>query len=256
MAANFFWSTFVARGPRIGGHETILLTYPTSPSSISPPAKSADWGGGQDLILYEPANNHMITLAPVVPRSHDPKDYVLHLTAIDLGKGPLLLYWMDVSAAKKSAVIMGRLLFEDGSISSDFLISQNNSGQEYAEQIACTGPKHDQVPFYGDYHTAFGYATAPWKADGVVMASYYFFPMWVDPAANGAHYTRVSVSLTTTLGSATAALKPVLPKGVTISAPLTESAWVEAPARATFEELKKRRSVTETEIRAQPHIPR
>ena len=117
-----------------------------------------------------------------------PENYVMDVSAIDLGSGPVLLYWADVNTASHKARIRGRIIASLGNYSSDFDISSESD-----LTVAASGyyPKSPQF-FYGDYHTASGYL----QQRGTVLARkniYHFYPLWVD-RTGGARYAVVTVS--------------------------------------------------------------
>ena len=105
--------------------------------------------------------------------------YIMHLTAIDPGNGPTLLYWYDVDSAQQRARIRGRLIFGFGNFTEDFDISQSFS----LCPPAATPYKNPY--FYGDYNTAGGYF------DGQTST---FMPIWIEPNG-GVSYTAVTASL-------------------------------------------------------------
>jgi len=85
---NVMNSTFVARGPVVGGHQTLLLSYPADNEGMCVVGPCASKGHGQAGVLYDPVGNQWWPLNPPIgPRSNDPNDFIVHLTAIDLGDG-------------------------------------------------------------------------------------------------------------------------------------------------------------------------
>jgi hypothetical protein len=246
----------------VAGVQTVLLSTPTNPStfpptSATPNGTKVQWGNGQDLVLYNPATRATTPLRPVVPASHSPKDYVFHLAAIDLGSGPLLLYWLDASAAHvvalpnefiskpDTATIMGRLIYSDGSSSADFVISRTLPPGATASVGYSWAPNcSPEMAFYGDYHTASGFVTTHSTAAGP-STTYHFFPLWVEPGA-GARFAEVDVVFgTPNPGLAlnkqllTLALEPAPPP----------SAWRPAPRRATLAEISRQRLPGEADAR-------
>ncbi|HEX6096407.1 MAG TPA: hypothetical protein VF432_08800 [Thermoanaerobaculia bacterium] len=108
----------------------------------------------------------------ILPTAGNPDDYVLHLQAVDIGTGPVLLSWKDVDSAAKTVTIRGRFITGPNQFTSDFTISQAaGAPREFAAKPS---------RWYGDYQTGGGY---------VGPFSYIYFPVWVEP--DGVHYGRV-----------------------------------------------------------------
>ena len=107
---------------------------------------------------------------------------VFHLAVADPGTGPVLLYWTDLDSAAKTITVRGRLITGKGKFTDDFVISQS-SGQPAS--FALGGGDY----WYGDYHTAGGYATKFSQTAGQGKFSvttgtttyYEYYPMWVEP---------------------------------------------------------------------------
>jgi hypothetical protein len=111
-------------------------------------------------------------LPPIAPSSPDPDNFVLHLTAIDIGQGPILLYWYDVDTVTYEARIRGRFVTADNQWSWDFTIGASFDVTTAAD-------------WYGDYHTAGGYRET---TSGAIDYNYY--PVWIQPDGK-VHFTRV-----------------------------------------------------------------
>jgi hypothetical protein len=233
--SNVESSWFVMRGPRVNSDETLLVTYPAKPATLAlsqrPPSGHAtyDWGYGQDLLLYNPKTNGFLQLPPVVPRSHSPKDFVIDMTAIDPGEGPILLYWLDVSTAAKTATVMGRFVENGGAVSADFVISQTGGAgkpaAEYDQTLSCA-----PIQFFGDYHTAGGFVQ---RLPTSIAFSY--FPSWVEPSKSAIRFTRVVFTTPAPyLGPAQAGTVARL------GAVPPASAWTIARARASRAEIARR----------------
>jgi hypothetical protein len=234
LYGNIESSWFVARGPRVNGDETILVTYPNKQVTLAQSQRSPhgpatiNWGYGQDLLLYDPKTNGILQLPPVAPRSHSSQDFVVHLTAIDPGEGPILLYWLDVATALKTATVMGRFVENGGAVSPDFVISQTGGPgkqpAEYDQTLAC--PEQ----FFGDYRTAGGFAQ---RLPTSITFSY--FPTWVEPSQSAIRFTSVVFTTPAPYLGPTQAGTTVARLGPVPSA----SAWIIAPARASLAEVAR-----------------
>ncbi len=54
----------------------------------------------------------------------DPDSFILHVTPVDAGSGPLFWYWYDVNAGAKHATIRGRLVTQDNEETQDFSVAR------------------------------------------------------------------------------------------------------------------------------------
>jgi hypothetical protein len=179
---NVFANSLIARDP-IGGR--VLFTYPSNP--VYSPATGEVSAFGQNLYLVNPNPPFIYwNTDPVLPQ--DPANgFVVHLSIIDLGVGPLLLYWVDLDTKTNKATVMGRFLFRAlGSTASQDLAKAEERGR--SDDFAISDP-FDPCPrttWYGDYHMAFGYkavlASTPANKNRDL---YYYYPAWID-APNGA----------------------------------------------------------------------
>ncbi len=172
---------------RIGSYGDTFIAFPDSPSKDR---------HGYRLFFYSHKTNKFAQANAILPVSTDPNSYVFHLTMVDVGSGPVLLYWYDVDATTQQATIRGRFLISSAlganSYSADFDISKTGGKSrsfDLAQGLAycCDGGK---VFWYGDYFTAGGMAKAmfsPVKGPlGVNLSipigtKYSYYPVWVEP---------------------------------------------------------------------------
>lgn len=167
FGTNSWTNTVVARAP---GSGNVMLAHPSPVNGRL----------GFRLFFFDRASG-VYTEAeknPILPESKD--GFILHLTAIDIGEGPVLLYWYDVNLAQKTATIRGRFVTGDRTFSrNDFDISRAGGKRRSFDLLV----GEDGPPWYGDYLTAWGYAkTARFAAKGKpVPVTYFYYPMWVEP---------------------------------------------------------------------------
>lgn len=208
-------------GPRIMAH-TLLTRVPGSKSvAIAYPATIKDANGknadGYELFFFDPSNNNLAQAVPITPTVHAPGHFLMHMVAIDPGSGPVLLYWYDIDGNAKTATMRGRLIYNDGNYSNDFAIATITKykgppspikGQTYSFTVPYTF--QTGFAWYGDYHTAGGYA--PSGIMPTIGQTFHYYPMWVQSDGK-AHYSHVSVTHTLT------AKGPAMPAGSIILYP-------------------------------------
>lgn len=160
-----------------------MLAYPTRVPI------GADKTNGYSVFYHDPyAAGKYYELATILPAIKTAKNYIMEVTAVDLGSGPVLLYWTDVNAATHHARIRGRILVDLNQYSADFDIS--------GDIDVTGGAKPFTRPvgfFYGDYHTASGYVQQTKRGLVAGQTYYHFYPMWVD-RTGGARYSHIIVS--------------------------------------------------------------
>jgi hypothetical protein len=186
MLANIWGNTVIARA---GDSRGMLLAYPTL---VNQGKTDKTRTNGYSVFFYDPQDSGTSSeIKAIVPVTESPESYVMDVTAIDLGAGPVLLYWMDVNTHTQRAKIRGRFIVSLGHYSSDFDIAP-----EADLTVAANGyaKKSKTEYFYGDYHTASGYV----QQRGPALARkniYHFYPLWVDRAVGaGSSYAVVMVS--------------------------------------------------------------
>lgn len=135
---------------------------------------------------YEFVRNDGSELRPIGPKDASANSFVMQLTAIDPGAGPVLLYWYDINGATKKGSVRGRFVFNEDQYSPDFDIAVDVGGGAHL---------FDVIPntkyWYGDYKTAGGYG--PKGLQPVSTSLYRYFPQWVEP--DGAiHFSEVVLS--------------------------------------------------------------
>ena len=102
------------------------------------------------------------------PKSSNPDDFVVHLTAVDAGRGPLLYYWYDVDTVTKKGTMRARLLVEDDTSTVDFSVSRTSQVEASFDLLTDTS--------YGDYHTAGAYVALGQL--GSMDDVFHYFPIW------------------------------------------------------------------------------
>ena len=174
VGANIWAHTVISRIP--GSYKRILLAFPSKL-----PGSNNTSTFGYRLYEYDIDTNQFVTLPAVYPSLHTVDGFTLHLNIVDPKTGPLLMYWYDMNAATKKAVMRGRMVYGSTNYSADFNIAMDNLKNKHTfNLIAGTGY------WYGDYKTAGGFAP-----QGIIPSNkikYQFYPMWVEPD----HTTRFS----------------------------------------------------------------
>jgi hypothetical protein len=189
--SNVWGNTVIARA---GDSQGLLLSFPTVIGS------GGTATNGYSVLLYDPsASGSYSEIKAIAPLTASPANYVMNVIAVDLGRGPILLYWTDVNTASHKGRIRGRIIINLGQYSSDFDITGDTD---------LTAGANPSAPafFYGDYHTASGYVQRP---RGLLSANsdvYRFYPLWVD-RTGGARYAQVTVSLGSTLREGATSVK-------------------------------------------------
>ena len=153
MSTNIPGQTILTRSP---GSEKLLLAYmDTIPGQ----------GDGYRLYSY---TDPILWQAfdPIRPKSGNPDDFILHVTAVDAGIGPKLFYWYDVDTVQKTSTIRGRLIVRDDTETANFRIGGPNW---------VTAQK-----WYGDYHTAGAYAVKVGTGSDWTDDAYHYYPVWLE----------------------------------------------------------------------------
>jgi hypothetical protein len=183
VAANVLTVPIIVRGPDAG---SLVLAFPD---------RFGDKGFGYRVFVFHPGTGQVAEAAPILPAQANPQSFIFHLTAVDPGSGPVLLYWYDFHSVGLTTTgsIRGRVLAAGGASTEDFAISRT-LGAPRTFQVLPVRYGY----WFGDYHTAGGFvAEGPGSAahGRLRIASETaerrsFFPVWVEP--DGAiHYTRV-----------------------------------------------------------------
>ena len=149
MSTNIPGQTMLTRSP---GPEKLLLAYmDTIPGE----------GDGYRLYSYtDPIE--WLAFDPIKPKSSNPDDFILHLTAVDAGVGPKLFYWYDVDTLQKTSTIRGRLIVRDDVETVDFGIGKPSSVTT--------------ARWYGDYHTAGAFAV---QGRAGTDDTFHYYPVWL-----------------------------------------------------------------------------
>jgi hypothetical protein len=171
--------------------QTLLVRSPSSNKLILVLAETLEdnKGDGYRVFIYG-GGDSWTQLPPIAPMSAKKENFILHPTAIDPGKGPILLYWYDVNTVTKKAAIRGRLITRDNQYTADFPISTTG-----AESRSFSVTAND---WYGDYHTAGGYQEHLSAGHPPVQD---YFPVWIEPDSS-VHFTRVQYREAATPGLA------------------------------------------------------
>jgi len=150
----------------------------------------------------------------VLPVVHAANHFLMHMVAIDPGSGPILLYWYDIDANAKTATMRGRLIYGNGAYSPDFTVATTTfiMPPKYpTPQIVPYSFTTDSA-WYGDYHTAGGYA--PQGNLPSIIQEFHYYPMWVQSDGK-ARYSHVTVT-----GSLSIALPNIAKQGPFILYPI------------------------------------
>ena len=192
--ANIYGHTIVTRVP--GNSHGVLISYT---NALQAQGKNTN---GYSLFFYDRDTNQYAEADPILPLNKDANSFTMHLTAIDLGTGPILLYWYDINWTTKKATVRGRLITGPEEYSGDFQIYQPSSNRVISSSpIATRIPTFDLGSssfWYGDYKTGGGYTvgTQRLQSAGPIVrrqeVSYNYFPMWVQPDRT-VRYIRVRV---------------------------------------------------------------
>jgi len=193
--ANVYGHTLITRVPNASNR--LLIAYTTA---VQVGEKNTN---GYTVFFYDRNTKQFAQVNSIVPLNKDANSFTMHLTAIDPGTGPVLLYWYDVNWTTKKATIRGRLITGPNEYTGDFEIYKPTS-----IRVMPAGPIQRINTFdlgssgywYGDYKTAHGYTVGTQRrpGGGPVLQnqqeiSYNYFPMWVQPDKT-VHYIRVSVT--------------------------------------------------------------
>jgi hypothetical protein len=157
MNTNVAGQTHLVRSP---SSENLLLAYMHS-------FRVPDLGDGYRLYGFN-GKSTWLQFSPIKPMVPDPDSFILHVTPVDAGSGPLFWYWYDVNAGAKHATIRGRLITQDNEETQDFSVSR---GRDSGVSFDLT-----ETRWYGDYHTAGGYV-----ADRGSTPTYHYYPIWRQP---------------------------------------------------------------------------
>ncbi|MCM3869212.1 MAG: hypothetical protein ND895_00770 [Pyrinomonadaceae bacterium] len=171
--------------------QTLLVRSPSSDNLILAFADTLEnnKGDGYRVFVYN-GGESWTQLPPLAPMVAKKENFILHPTAIDPGKGPILLYWYDVDTETRKAAIRGRLITRDDQYTADFPISTTGT--------ASRSFSVDIPDWYGDYHTAGGYQE---QLSVGHPAVHNYFPVWIEP--NGrVHFTKVQYREAATPGAA------------------------------------------------------
>jgi hypothetical protein len=221
--SNVWGNTMIARAGESNG---LLLGFPTVIGS------GASAANGYSVFFHDPADSGTFSEMPAItPLTSAPTSYVMDVTAIDLGRGPVLLYWMDVDTASHKGRMRGRIIVSMGQYSSDFDITKDADLTLNSNNYFLTAPQF----FYGDYHTASGYIQQPRKAMVILGNAtsdiYHFYPIWVD-RAGGARYATVTVSEGGQMGA-----NSQMAKQLNIST-IGRAQWKETPPTVELRDFK------------------
>ena len=224
IKANVWASSLITRTPDAKG---FVLAYP---------AALGNQGYGYHLYFYDQQTNKLGKANDILPATPGKDNFIFHLTAIDPGKGPILLYWYDFDSASKKATIRGRLITSDAGYSDDFLISQS-AGKPHT--INLTGQDY----WFGDYQSGGGFVTEGAQSMGqgkskVLIGEtsiYDYYPMWVEPDGT-VRYTKVEYVVHVDQSTIFGAVNK--PKPIKLN-PLTQKQWRPQPPPVTLTQIRQ-----------------
>lgn len=137
-------------------------------------------GKGYALFAHEPESESCMPMGRILPQQKAADNFVWNITGIDVGEGPVLLYWYDAEWPAKSLTIRGRLVGSDGEQSMDFQVATSGGG-----------PVTGKSASIGDYHTAAGYVERKFGGDGQQTTTFYYFPIWAQVPDSQVRFTRI-----------------------------------------------------------------
>lgn len=159
MAVNVPGQTLLTRSP---GSKNLLIAYMDT---------IGNQFDGYRLYMFD-GQSSWLTFQPILPALPFPDNFVLHPTAVDPGRGPVMFYWYDVDTTARTATIRGRLITRDDAETLTFPISLPNRA----------GPGFDISPirWYGDYHTAGAYFVESTPGENWMNHAYHYYPIWIE----------------------------------------------------------------------------
>jgi len=162
----------------IWGHVILTHVPGTKRTLIAEPVQmtraSSNVNSGYRVFLYDHSVEKFAELPPILPASDQPDNFMMHLVAIDLGIGPVLLYWSEFDLATKTALVRGRFIFNRAEFSDDFIISRQNG------QTATWALDPNAHYWYGDYQTASAYMETTSAGPPGDTVTFDYFPMWIE----------------------------------------------------------------------------
>ena len=184
VGGHILGHTMVARSP---GSDNLVLVFPDTITD-----NGNNKSHGFRLYFYDDTRSAFAEADPIMPDDRSLNSFLMHPVIIDLGTGPLLLYWTDINGVTKQAVVRGRFIYGSDRCSSDFLISRVG-GNKHSWDVT----NNVQAPtryWYGDYQTASGFKVPVDTTDPFRLAGkqYRYFPMWVQSDGT-VRYTQVTL---------------------------------------------------------------
>lgn len=162
MKVNVHAQTILTRSP---SSQRLVLAYPDT---------IGEEGDGYRLYAYD-GQSSWLPFQPVAPAQADPANFVLHLTAVDPGQGPIAFYWYDADTDSRRVGIRGRLITDDNKETLDFVVSRRDGGDEYDFNVL------KEARFYGDYHTSGAYVVDLSPGHDRSRGTYHYYPVWIEP---------------------------------------------------------------------------
>lgn len=165
--------------------QPVMARAPSSNSLILAVPEMIGSNGDYGYGLYRvDASGNYSPLSKIAPMQANGKGVVFQLAMVDLGVGPVLIYWYDINAATQKIQMRGRLVTEDYVQTSDFSVS-----------LAFDAPAASASNWFGDYRTAGGFVRGLRQivpsgprpgASSTNSPTYEYFPVWKQP--DGAIY--------------------------------------------------------------------
>jgi hypothetical protein len=174
----------------------VLTRSPSSQNLLLAYMDTLDGGRGDGFRMYVYDGwTAWQQLDPIAPKSPHPDNFVLHVTPIDPGRGPVFFYWYDVDTNTRLATIRGRLVTKDNQDTIDFPVTRRATLEESFDVTLSSR-------FYGDYHTAGGYYVR--RRGSWSQYTYYYYPVWVESDGK-VHFARVTYEMPFAITPAAAA---------------------------------------------------
>lgn len=155
------------------GSQAILLRSPGSDDVLLAYPVTLDSGRGHGYRVRRLADGAWHDLGEIAPAGAGADDFIFHLTVVDPGSGPVLLYWYDVDVAVGALSVRGRFIPRGDRVTPVFQIAP-----------AFTPTSSD---WFGDYHGAAGFVASGSRTLG---RDYEYYPVWIQQ--DGVRFARVT----------------------------------------------------------------
>jgi hypothetical protein len=177
FGVNQYTATITARVP---GANQVLLAFPATFTETS------GHSYGYQLYVFDPTLKTYAAAAPVQSSWHTDQSLVMHLDAIEVGGGPVLLTWYDIDQGAAKVTLRGRFVFSATETSPDFAVATDSATTPHVFAL------QPEDTWFGDYKTAGAYRT-PLGAAPKDLDTWHYYPMW-DEQDGRMHFSHVEVA--------------------------------------------------------------